>query len=109
MVLKGFVIFVLKLWSFLFKGKYFIVHHSSLKSHLNNPVREGFAYKLGMTIVPMDSNQGTPPKGDPYAFPFFGNVGTPLMPTLNIPGLNVGLPVWRWSTLNIMNVLKLLK
>ena len=54
----------------------------------------------------METNQGTLPKGDPRSFPFFGNVGTPLMVTLNIPGLNFGLPVWLWSTLNIPDVLE---
>jgi len=44
------------------------VYISSLKSHLNNPIREGSAYKLGISNVPMDANQGNPPKGDPVLF-----------------------------------------
>lgn len=59
-----------------------------------------------MANIPVETNQGTLPNGDPCAFPFFGNVGTPLMATLNIPGLNVGLPVWLWSTPNIPNALE---
>jgi len=59
-----------------------------------------------MANIPMKINQGTLPKGDPCACPFFGNVGTPFMATLNIPGLNVGLPIWLWSTPNIPNVLE---
>jgi hypothetical protein len=43
-----------------------------------------------MAKVLEDTNQGTPSQGDSYAFPFFGNVGAPLMATLNILGLNVG-------------------
>jgi hypothetical protein len=58
-----------------------------------------------MAKVLEDTNQGTPSQGDSCAFPFFGNVGAPLMATLNIPGLNVGLPVWLWTTLNVPNAL----
>lgn len=59
-----------------------------------------------MANIPVESNQGTLPKGDPCAFPFFGNIGTPLMATLNILGLNVGLPILFWSSLNIPNALE---
>ena len=59
-----------------------------------------------MTNIPVEANQETPTEGDPCDFPFFGNVGTPLMATLNIPGLNVGLLVCLWFTLNILNILK---
>jgi len=52
-----------------------------------------------------DTNQGTHDQGDSYAFPFFGNVGSPLMATLNIPGLNVGLLIWLWNTPNVPNAL----
>ena len=61
---------------------------------------------FGKAKIPMETNQGSLPKGDRCAFPFFGNVGTPLMTTLNILRLNVGLLVWLWSTPNIPNVLK---
>jgi hypothetical protein len=53
-----------------------------------------------------DTNQGTPSQGDSCAFPFFGNIGAPLMATLNIPGLTVGLLVWLWTTLNVPNALE---
>ena len=86
--------------------KVLIVCLYSLKSHFYIPVREGFENQLDMANIPMETNQGTLAKGDPCAFPFFGNVGTPLMATLNIPGLNVGLPVWLWSTSNIPNALE---
>ena len=59
-----------------------------------------------MANIPVETNQGTLPKGDPCAFPFFGNVVTPLMATLNIPRLNVGIPIWLWSTLNIPDALE---
>jgi hypothetical protein len=58
-----------------------------------------------MEKVPDDTNQGTPSQGDSCAFPFFGNVGVPLMATLYIPGLNVGLPVWLGTIPNVLNSL----
>jgi hypothetical protein len=51
------------------------------------------------------TNQGTPSQGDSCAFPFFGNVGVPLMATLYIPGLNVGLSVWLGTIPNVLNAL----
>jgi hypothetical protein len=50
-----------------------------------------------------DTNQGKTSQGDSYAFHFFGNVVSPLMATLNIPRLNVGLLIWLWITLNVTN------
>ena len=50
-----------------------------------------------------DTNQGTPSQGDSYAFPFFGNISVPLMATLHIHGLNVGLPVWLGTIPNVPN------
>ena len=79
---------------------------SSLKSHFYILVREGSVNQLDMANIPVETNQDTLPKRDPCAFPFFGNIGTPLMATLNIPGSNVGLPVWLRSTPNIPNVLE---
>jgi hypothetical protein len=52
-----------------------------------------------------DTKQGTPSQGDSCAFPFFGNIGVPLMATLNIPRLNVGLSVWLCTIPNVMNYL----
>ena len=83
-----------------------IAYPYSLKSYFYIPVREGSANHFDMANIPMETNQGTLPKGDPCAFTFFENVVTPLMATLNIPGLNVGLPIWPWSTPNILDVLE---
>jgi hypothetical protein len=58
-----------------------------------------------MAKVPDNTNQGTPLQGDSCAFPFFGNVGVPLMATLNIPRQNVGLPVWFGTIPNVLNAL----
>jgi hypothetical protein len=58
-----------------------------------------------MDKVHDDTNQGTPSQGDSCAFPFFKNVGVPLMVTLYIPGLNVGLPVWLGTIPNVSNSL----
>jgi hypothetical protein len=58
-----------------------------------------------MDKVPDDTNQGTPSQGDSCSFPFFGNIGVPLMATLYIPGLNVGLPVWLGTIPNFPNAL----
>jgi hypothetical protein len=59
-----------------------------------------------MAKVPNDTNQGTPSQGDSCAFPFFVNVGVPLMATLYIPGLNVGLLVWLGTFPNVSNALE---
>jgi hypothetical protein len=59
---------------------------------LNDPARGKPLHKIFMAKVPDDTNQGTPSQGDSCTFPFFRNVGVPLMATLYIPRLNVGLP-----------------
>jgi hypothetical protein len=59
-------------------------------------------HKIFMAKVPDDTNQGVPSQGDSCAFPFFRNVGVPLMATLYIPGLNVGLPVWLGTIPNVL-------
>jgi hypothetical protein len=58
-----------------------------------------------MAKFPDDTNQGTPSQGDSCAFPFFRNVGVPLMATLYIPGLNVGLSDWLGTIPNVSNAL----
>jgi hypothetical protein len=68
---------------------------------LNDHAREEPVHNIFMAKVPDDTNQGTPSQGDSCAFPFFGNVGVPLMATLNILGLNVGLPVWLGTIPNV--------
>jgi hypothetical protein len=44
-------------------------------------------------------------RGDLFYFLLFGNVGVPLMATLYIPRLNVGLPVWLGIIPNVTNSL----
>jgi hypothetical protein len=56
---------------------------------------------MGDVIV--GRNQGTPSQGDRYSFPLFGNVGDPMIGTLNLPRFTVGLSVWLFSTLNVQN------
>jgi hypothetical protein len=58
-----------------------------------------------MANFPDHTNQGTPSQMDSCAFPFFGNVGVPLMATFYLPGLNVGLPVWLGTIPNVLNAL----
>jgi hypothetical protein len=58
-----------------------------------------------MAKVLEDTNQGTPSQGDPCVFPFFGNIGAPLMATLNLHGFTLGLLVWLFSTPNVLNAL----
>jgi hypothetical protein len=72
---------------------------------LNDPARGENVHKIFMDKVIDDTNQGTPLQGDSCSFPFFGNVGVPLMATLYIPGLNVGLPVWLGTIPNVPNTL----
>ena len=50
-----------------------------------------------------NANQGTPVHGDPCAFPSFGNVGQPMMTTLNLPGFTMGLPFWLFTNLVVLN------
>ena len=49
------------------------------------------------------TNEGTPLLGEPFVFPSYGHVGPPYMATLSLPGLNIGLPVWLFSTSVISN------
>ena len=45
-----------------------------------------------------NTNQEVPSQGEPFVFYSFGNVGPPLMDTLSLPGLTIGLPVWLFSS-----------
>jgi len=74
-------------------------------TNLNDLEKGELVHKIFMAKVPGDTNQGAPSQGDSCAFPFFGNVGVPLMATLYIPGLNVGLPVWLGTIPNVPNAL----
>ena len=56
-----------------------------------------------MDKVPKNTNHGTPLQGGLCGFPGFGNVGVPLMATLSLPGFTIGLPVWLFSTLVVLN------
>ena len=62
-------------------------------------------HNIFMAKVPSDTNQGAPSQGDSCSFPFFRNVGVPLMATLYILGLNVGLSVWLGTIPNVSNAL----
>jgi hypothetical protein len=72
---------------------------------LNDPARGEPVHNIFMAKVTDDTNQGAPLQGDSCAFPFFENVGVPLMATLYILKLNVGLPVWLGTIPNVMNAL----
>jgi len=72
---------------------------------LNNPVRGEPVHRIIMDKFLDDTNQGNPSQGDSFAFPLLGNVGVPLMATLYIPGLNVGLLVSLGTIPNILNAL----
>ena len=41
--------------------------------------------------------------GIPCTIPLMGNVGVPLMATLNLPGFTLGLPMWLFSTPTVLN------
>lgn len=72
---------------------------------LNDLGRRELVHKIFMAKFPDNTHQGTPSQGDSCSFPLFGNVGIPLMATLYIPGLNVGLPVWLGTIPNVPNAL----
>ena len=57
-----------------------------------------------MAEIPESSNQEVPSHVDPCSFPCFGNVGPPMMATLSLPGLTIGLPVWLFSIPSVPNV-----
>ena len=57
-----------------------------------------------MVEIPEGTNQGTPIHRDPCAFPCFGNVGPPMMATLNLPGFIMGLPIWLFTNPIVLNV-----
>ena len=39
------------------------------------------------------TNQEVPSQGEPFVFSSFANVDPPLMATLSLPKLNIGLPI----------------
>ena len=44
------------------------------------------------------TNQETPLPSMSFVFPPYGDVGPPLMATLSLPGLTIGLPIWLFSS-----------
>jgi hypothetical protein len=74
-------------------------------TNLNDPTRGEIMHNIFMDKIPDDTNQGTPSQGDSCSFPFSGYVGVPLMATLYILGLNVGLPVCLGTIPNVPNAL----
>ena len=59
-----------------------------------------------MAQIHMKNNQGTPMPGDHCAFRFLGNVGAPLMVTLNMsPGFTLETLVWFFPIPNVLNAL----
>jgi hypothetical protein len=57
-----------------------------------------------MASTPWSTNGGTPCPGEPFTFPYFGNIGPPYISTLSLLGLTIGLPVWSFSTPVISNI-----
>ena len=56
-----------------------------------------------MANTPPNTNQEIPMMGTPCNIPLTGNVGVPLMATLNLPGFTLGLMVWLFSTPTVLN------
>ena len=46
----------------------------------------------------MNTNQETPLPRMYFLFPLYGDVGPPLMATLILPRLTIGLPIWLFSS-----------
>jgi hypothetical protein len=89
----------------VFYNTVFIESMRGTFANMNNPTRDEQSHKNVMDKYIEDTNQGIPSQGDSCVFPFFGNVGSPLLDTLNIHRLNVVLLVWLWTTLNVLNIL----
>ena len=58
-----------------------------------------------MANTPLNTNQEIPMLGTPCVIPLTGNVGVPLMATLNLPRFTLGLPMWFFSTPIVLNAL----
>ena len=56
-----------------------------------------------MDNTPLSTNQEIPMLGTPCSIPLIGNVGVPLMATLNLPGFTLGLLVWLFSSPTVLN------
>jgi hypothetical protein len=109
-VWEGPLVFLLKAWSRLLEGMGFHTTGSPESvcetfMDMRNPLRDEPVHKKIIAKVLEDTNQETPSQRDSCAFLFFGNIGAPLMATLNISWWNVGLLIWLWTTLNAPNTL----
>ena len=56
-----------------------------------------------MANTPLNTNQEIPMMGASCPIPLTGNVGVPLMATLNLPRFTLGIPVWFFSTPTVLN------
>jgi hypothetical protein len=56
-----------------------------------------------MVSIPREINEGTPFPGEPFVFPSYGNIGPPYIASLSLSGVTIGLPIWFFSTLVILN------
>jgi hypothetical protein len=56
-----------------------------------------------MVPVPEITNEGTPAPGEPFVFPYYGNIGPPIIVTFSLPSLMIGLLVWLFSTHVVQN------
>ena len=56
-----------------------------------------------MVNTPLNTSQEIPILGTPCSIPLTGNVGVPLMATLNLPGFTLGILVWFFSYPTIPN------
>jgi hypothetical protein len=51
-----------------------------------------------MSLVPKNTNEGTPFLGIPFVSPFVGQVSPLYIATLTLSGLTIGLPICFFST-----------
>jgi hypothetical protein len=49
------------------------------------------------------TNGTTPDLGEPFVFPSYRKFGPPYINTLSLPGIAIGLPIWLFPTLLILN------
>jgi len=49
------------------------------------------------------TNKGIPLEGNHSPFSSWGNIGSPYVATLSLPGITIGLPVWIFSTSVVQN------
>jgi hypothetical protein len=71
----------------------------------NDPTKGEPLHNIFMEKVTDDTTKEPLHKGILVLFLSSENVGVPLMATLYIPGLNVGLPAWLGTIPNVLNAL----